>query len=171
MNTFIIIVSVVLILALLINYLTKDKIFEEEDLPYIQPLKNDFKPILTDLYNEDDVSTPAIPKSSAQDSTFPPNFSEAYIEFYYQSLIEKEHPEELDVNKQIHTVNMYVESHYELNLSLLGKGLTIEMIQEAYEKLLNEHVNSIAMGKPPRFNIADKQKAKAYLIAHYTKNK
>ncbi len=91
MNTFIIIGLVVLIVALLINYLTKDKIFEEEDLPYIQPLKNDFKPILTDLYNEDDVSTPAIPKSSAQDSTFPPNFSEAYIESYYQSLIEKDH--------------------------------------------------------------------------------
>jgi len=43
------------------------------------------------------------------------------------------------------------------------------MIHQAYEKLLNEHVNAIAKGKTPRFDMNVKKRAKDYLIAHYTK--
>lgn len=164
-TAFVIIFSIILILALLLNYITKDAIIEEEDSPYIAPLENDFKPIISDLYNEDDESTPVPPPTNS--AHFPPNPSQAYIESYYQSLTEKEHPEKAEVNRQIHTVNPYVDAHYELNLSMFGKGPTIEMIDEAYEKLLNEHVNSIARGVNPSFDINIKKRAKEYLIAHH----
>jgi predicted nucleic acid-binding Zn-ribbon protein len=84
---------------------------------------------------------------------------------------EIEQPESEEVNRQIHTVNMFVESHYQLNLSMLGRGPTVEMIHEAYEKLLNEHVNSIALGVKPSFDINIKKRAKEYLIANFNEEK
>jgi len=67
--------------------------------------------------------------------------------------------------KSIYTVNRYVESHHELNLSLFGKELTIQMVNDAYEKILNEHFDNIRNGIPADFNIDEKKEARDYLIA------
>lgn len=175
MSPFIIIVAIVLIIALAVNYLTKEKDPSHTGPIFIEPLLKDFKPVYSDMEMRDTdentdeaiASTPPMPINQH----FPPNPSEEYIESYYQSMSEIEQPESEEVNRQIHTVNMFVESHHQLNLSMLGRGLTVEMIYDAYEKLLNEHVNSIAMGKTPTFNIGDKQKAKVFLIEHLKKIK
>ena len=169
MTPFLIIVPIVLILAFIVNYLTKEKDSNNKASLFIEPLQKDFKPILSEIeFDELDYQFENPPPLPIE-KHFPPNPSQANIESYYQSMSEKEQPENLEAIKQIHTVNMYVESHYELNLSMLGKGPTIEMIHQAYEKLLNEHVNAIAKGKTPRFDMNVKKRAKDYLIAHYTK--
>ena len=38
------------------------------------------------------------------------------------------------------------------------------MVNDAYEKVLNEHLNNIEKGIPDAFNITDKKEAKHYLI-------
>ncbi len=68
-------------------------------------------------------------------------------------------------NKQIYTKNMFVESHYELNLSLFEKDLTIKMVNDAYEKMLNEHMEKITKGIPDIFNIIEKKEARDYLLS------
>ncbi len=67
-------------------------------------------------------------------------------------------------NENIYTVNMFVESHYELNLSLFGKDLTKKMVNDAYEKVLNDHMLNIKNGIPEVFNLGNKKKARDYLI-------
>lgn len=67
------------------------------------------------------------------------------------------------------TVNMYVESFHELNLSLFGSDLTAEMVTNAYEKLLNDHIANIRNGVPDVFNMEDKKKARDYLLETLTK--
>ena len=67
-------------------------------------------------------------------------------------------------NKEIYTVNMFVESHFELHLSLFERELTVDMVNNAYEKVLNEHKANIKNGVPGVFNIEDKKKARDYLI-------
>ena len=49
-------------------------------------------------------------------------------------------------NRNIYTKNMFVESHYELNISLFIRDLNEAIIIEAYEKLLNEYVKCIEKG-------------------------
>jgi hypothetical protein len=71
--------------------------------------------------------------------------------------------------KDIHTVNLYVESHYQLNLSLFGSDLTIQMVNDAYEKILNVHIENIRNGIPEEFNTEDKKRARDYLIGTLTK--
>jgi|688.fasta_scaffold1106967_1 hypothetical protein len=66
--------------------------------------------------------------------------------------------------KGIYTVNMFVESHYELSLSLFERDLTKQMVNEAYEKLLNDNMTNIRNGIPEVFNIENKKKARDYLI-------
>lgn len=34
---------------------------------------------------------------------------------------------------------MFVESHHELNLCLFERELTVKLVNDAYEKVLNEH--------------------------------
>ena len=46
-------------------------------------------------------------------------------------------------NRNIYTKNMFVESHYELNISLFIRDLNEIIINEAYEKLLNEYVKCV----------------------------
>ena len=72
-------------------------------------------------------------------------------------------------NKQIYTKNLFVESHYELNLSLFERDLTAEMVNDAYEKILNEHLANIENGIPEVFNITDKKEAKDYLLNYLNK--
>ena len=38
------------------------------------------------------------------------------------------------------------------------------MVNDAYEKVLNEHLNNIKKGIPEVFNITDKKEAKDYLL-------
>lgn len=71
-------------------------------------------------------------------------------------------------NKHNYTINMFVESHHELNLSLFERELTEQMVNDAYEKVLNEHLNNIEKGIPDAFNITDKKEAKDYLINYLT---
>jgi hypothetical protein len=156
MTVFIIIVPIVIIIAFIVNYLSRDISLDEEDAP------------LLDEESDDEFEyQPPLPIHVH----FPPNPSEERIESYYQSLSESVPQEKVEHSRQINTINMYVESHYELHLSLFGKGPTIDMINEAYEKLLNEHVNCIAKGASPTFNITDKKRAKDYLIAHFNEGK
>ena len=64
---------------------------------------------------------------------------------------------------------MFVESNQELNLSLFERELTEQMVNDAYEKVLNEHLNNIEKGIPDAFNITDKKEAKDYLL-NYVNN-
>jgi hypothetical protein len=71
--------------------------------------------------------------------------------------------------KQIYTKNMFVESHHELNLSLFERELTVKMVNDAYEKVLDEHFEKISKGIPEVFNIEDKKVARDYLLDKLTK--
>lgn len=73
--------------------------------------------------------------------------------------------------KSIYTVNMYVESHYELDLSLFEKELTIQKVNDAYEKMLDKHMYNIQNGIPETFNIMAKKEARDYLINKLSKEK
>jgi hypothetical protein len=73
-------------------------------------------------------------------------------------------------NEQIYTKNMFVESHYELNLSLFERDLTVKMVNDAYEKILNEHLDKITKGIPDIFNIKEKQDARDYLLNKINKD-
>ena len=60
--------------------------------------------------------------------------------------------------------NMFIESHYELNISLFERELTKSIVNNAYEKCLNEHISFIQKGEVPQFEISAKQEARDYLI-------
>ena len=62
------------------------------------------------------------------------------------------------------TKNMFIESHYELNISLFERNLTESIVNNAYEKCLNEHISFIQKGEVPQFEISAKQEARDYLI-------
>ena len=74
-------------------------------------------------------------------------------------------------NRNIYTKNMFVESHYELNIRLFIRDLNEAIIIEAYEKLLNEYVKCVEKVIAPSFNIMDKKEAKEYLINFLNKYK
>lgn len=77
--------------------------------------------------------------------------------------------EDVEVEKSIFTKNMFIESHYELNLSLFEKDLTVDMVNDAYEKVLNNHMDNIRKGIPEVFNIEDKKEARDYLLGKLNK--
>ena len=66
--------------------------------------------------------------------------------------------------KEMFTKNMFVESNQELNLSLFERELTEQMVIDAYEKVLNEHLNNIEKGLEPPFELSMKKEAKDYLF-------
>ena len=72
--------------------------------------------------------------------------------------------EGIEEKQTIYTKNMFIESHYELNLSLFERDLTVKMVNDAYEKILNEHLDKISKGIPDIFNISEKQEARDYLL-------
>lgn len=72
--------------------------------------------------------------------------------------------EDMEEEKTIYTKNMFIESHYELNLSLFERNLTVDMVNDAYEKVLNKHMDNIRKGIPEVFNINEKKEARDYLI-------
>ena len=61
---------------------------------------------------------------------------------------------------------MFVEAHYELGISLFERKLTEIMVIDAYEKVLNDHMDTIKNGIPSVFNITEKKEAKEYLLAY-----
>ena len=75
-------------------------------------------------------------------------------------------PEEKEYihTKEIYTKNMFVESNLELNLSLFERELTEQMVIDAYEKVLNEHLTNIEKGLEPPFELLMKKEAKDYLL-------
>jgi hypothetical protein len=60
--------------------------------------------------------------------------------------------------------NQYLDAHEKLNISIFEKELNEDKVNEAYEKLLNEHIRNIKKGKSTEFNIEEIKKAKTYLI-------
>ena len=66
--------------------------------------------------------------------------------------------------KEMFTKNMFVESNQELNLSLFERELTKQMVIDAYEKVLNEHLNNIEKGLESPFELSMKKEAKDYLF-------
>ena len=75
----------------------------------------------------------------------------------------------MDEEKTIYTKNMFIESHYELNLSLFERDLNVDMVNDAYEKVLNKHMDNIRKGIPEVFNIDDKKEARDYLLGKLNK--
>jgi hypothetical protein len=63
----------------------------------------------------------------------------------------------------LYTKNMFVESSWELKLSLT-EDLTIHLITEAYNKLVKEHAQIIQKGIKPSFELAEKIQAKDFLL-------
>ncbi len=58
-----------------------------------------------------------------------------------------------------------METHDELNLSLFSEELIIQMVNYAYQKLLNEHFDNIRNGSSTDFRIDEKKVARDYLIS------
>ena len=75
----------------------------------------------------------------------------------------------MDEEKTIYTKNMFIESHYELNLSLFERDLNVDMVNDAYEKVLNKHMDNIRKGIPEVLNIDDKKEARDYLLGKLNK--
>lgn len=71
----------------------------------------------------------------------------------------------LNENSAYRSKNMFIESHYELNISLFERELTESMVNRAYEKCLNEHISFIQKGEMPLFEISTKQEAREYLLS------
>lgn len=72
--------------------------------------------------------------------------------------------EDKEEEKTIYTKNMFIESYYELNLSLFERDLTVDMVNDAYEKVLNKHMDNIGKGIPEVFYINEKKEARDYLL-------
>ena len=72
--------------------------------------------------------------------------------------------EAVPYNKHNYTINMFVESNQELNLSLFERELTEQMVNDAYEKVLNEHLSNIEKGLESPFELSVKKEAKDYLL-------
>lgn len=77
--------------------------------------------------------------------------------------------EDIGEGQTIYTKNMFIESHHELNLSLFERELTVEMVNDAYEKVLNKHMDNIRKGIPEVFNLNEKKEARDYLLEKLNK--
>lgn len=78
--------------------------------------------------------------------------------------------ESTEEGQSIYTKNMFIESHFELGISLFEKELNAQMVTNAYEKVLNDHFDNIRNGIPEEFNIDDKKEARDYLLAIVNKD-
>ena len=84
--------------------------------------------------------------------------------------ITNEHVAFPNLDVQVTTRNMYVESHYELNLSLFGTEITAQEVNEAYERVLNKHMDNISKGITDNYNVDSKKEARDYLLAYLSEN-
>jgi hypothetical protein len=89
------------------------------------------------------------------------SFMEKRIEPYTSHTLVEDN---LNENSTYGTKNMFIESHYELNISLFERELTESIVNNAYEKCLNEHISFIQKGEIPIFEISAKREARDYLI-------
>lgn len=68
-------------------------------------------------------------------------------------------------DNQITTINMFIESYRLLDLSLFTREeLSEQMINDAYTKRLNDHVNCIQKGIESEYDISALKSAREYLI-------
>jgi hypothetical protein len=122
--------------------------------------------------NEDNLIEKGYPTPNMQslhiNSKKEPPISNHYLTDEQISNFEEDNDPENDY-KQIYSKNMFVESHYELNISLFERELTVKMVNDAYEKVLNDHLEKISKGIPEVFNINDKKEARDYLLDKLTK--
>lgn len=66
-------------------------------------------------------------------------------------------------NNNLSTINMFVESCYELNLSL-GNDLTEKLIIDAHSKFANQHIECLQKDRLTTFDIKSKNRANEYLL-------
>jgi hypothetical protein len=139
-------------LSFIVNSLTKVSKRKPEEVDFIKNTK--------DAQIETGYPT-SIMRSLHINSTKEPPLP--YHKYKNEQLNQSEEKEYIQT-KEIYTKNMFVKSNQELNLSLFERELTEQMVNDAYEKVLNEHLNNIEKGIPEVFNLTDKKEAKDYLL-------
>ena len=142
----------VFLLSFIVNSLTKVSKHKNQEI--------DFVKITKDAQIETGYPT-SIMRSLHINSTMEPPLP------YHKYKNEKNYqPEEKEYihTKEIYTKNMFVESNLELNLSLFERELTEQMVNDAYEKVLNEHLSNIEKGLESPFELSVKKEAKDYLL-------
>ena len=142
----------VFLLSFIVNSLTKVSKHKNQEI--------DFVKITKDAQIETGYPT-SIMRSLHINSTMEPPLP------YHKYKNEKNYqPEEKEYihTKEIYTKNMFVESNLELNLSLFERELTEQMVIDAYEKVLNEHLNNIEKGLESPFELSVKKEARNYLL-------
>ena len=148
----------VFLLSFIVNSLTKVSKHKNQEI--------DFVKITKDAQIEIGYPT-SIMRSLHINSTMEP--PRPYHNYNDEQLGRFKEEEAVPYNKHDYTINMFIESHHELNLSLFERALTEQMVNDAYEKVLNEHLSNIKKGIPDVFNITDKKEAKDYLL-NYVNN-
>ena len=142
----------VFLLSFIVNSLTKVSKHKNQEI--------DFVKITKDAQIETGYPT-SIMRSLHINSTMEPPLP------YHKYKNEKNYqPEEKEYihTKEIYTKNMFVESNLELNLSLFERELTEQMVNDAYEKVLNEHLSNIEKGLESPFELSVKKEARNYLL-------
>lgn len=147
----------VFLLSFIVNSLTKVSKHKNQEI--------DFVKITKDAQIETGYPTSIMRSLHINSTMEPPLPYHKYKNEKFNQSKEKEYIH----TKEIYTINMFVESHHELNLSLFERELTEQMVNDAYEKVLNEHLSNIKKGIPDVFNITDKKEAKDYLL-NYVNN-
>jgi hypothetical protein len=149
MKTTLIFLGIILIVKFLVKELSKP---------------NNPKDILEDDHQIEDGYPTSTMRSLHINSTKVPTLSNLNYTKDQLNQFDEDYDQNEIHNKQIYTKNMFVESHYELNLSLFERDLTVKIVYDAYEKILNEHMDKITKGIPDIFNITEKQEARDYLL-------
>ena len=139
-------------LSFIVNSLTKVSKRKNEEV--------DFLKIIKDAQIETGYPT-SIMRSLHINSTIEPRLP--YHKYKNEQLNQFEEKDYIHT-KEMFTKNMFVESNQELNLSLFERELTKQMVIDAYEKVLNEHLNNIEKGLEPPFELSMKKEAKDYLL-------
>ena len=125
--------------------------------------KNDFVKITKNAQIETGYPT-SIMRSLHINSTMEPPLP--YHNYNDEQLGRFKEEEAVPYNKHNYTINMFVESNQELNLSLFERELTEQMVIDAYEKVLNEHFSNIEKGLESPFELSVKKEARNYLLNH-----
>ena len=140
-------------LSFIVNILTKVSKRKNEEV--------DFLKITKDAQIETGYPT-SIMRSLHINSTMEPPLP--YHNYNDEQLGRFKEEEAVPYNKHNYTINIFIESNQELNLSLFERELTEQMVIDAYEKVLNEHLTNIEKGLEPPFELLMKKEAKDYLL-------
>ena len=143
----------VFLLSFIVNSLTKVSKHKNQEI--------DFVKITKDAQIEIGYPT-SIMRSLHINSTMEPPLP--YHNYNDEQLGRFKEEEAVPYNKHDYTINMFIESHHELNLSLFERELTEQMVNDAYEKVLNEHLSNIEKGLESPFELSVKKEAKDYLL-------